>query len=185
MLVETFVTTGAKTTSFRERTEWLKTINVFGSCKAELQWCELMLMALTLPWLNVSCMPLSVYIKSGGLLQPDQYSVRSCFRFLAVLHSHDSIFLHFTSWIFFFSNSVTTPARITNSNLVDEILCIASVWFNLWKPKDWKNNGVTLSHGNNWAPRSELDWLRGDSSMCFHLARNSGADSQSMSSIWD
>lgn len=85
-------TTGARTTFFRWRTEWLKTLNVSGSCRAELQWYELMLMALNLPWLYVSDMPLSVYINSCGQQQLDQCWVRSYFWSSAVLHVHSPDF---------------------------------------------------------------------------------------------
>lgn len=58
------------------------------------------------------------------------------------------------------------PSVIADRDLVRKWLCTAGVWINLRKVEGWNKTSVTLSHGNNSTPRSELDWLRGETYLC-------------------
>lgn len=70
--------------------------------------------------------------------------------------SRQSIFPAQIQWHF------EVPSVITDRDLVKKRLCIARVWVNLWKSEGLNKTSVTLSHSNNLAPRSELEWLRSE-----------------------
>lgn len=75
-------------------------------------------------------------------------------------YSRQSIFPAQIQWHF------KVPSVIADRDLVRKWLCTAGVWINLRKVEGWNKTSVTLSHGNNSTPRSELDWLRGETYLC-------------------